>query len=179
MTEQALENLQEAGLVPKPEDRKPLARTEDYDEIDALLMGSPAAIKFGEYGATAVGSIVSVFARQATDFDSGEPKFWDDGQPIMEPVVILCQPDGEMGTLYVSSAGLRTALKEACRIAGKGLRPGGYLVVRYTKDGEPFRKGGFPPKIYDAQYAPPGRPPLPPLPELPNPVPDTSAEPPF
>jgi len=177
MTDQAIENLQEAGLVPAPE-KKTFARTGDYDEIDALIMGPPPPFKFASYGDTAVGTITSVFARQATDFDSGEAKFWDDGTPILEPVIIFCQPDGELATLYVSSAGVRTALKDACRKAGKGLRPGGYIAVRYTKDGEPFRKGAFPPKIYEAQYAPPGTPPIPPLPELPSPA-DTSGPPPF
>ena len=156
--EQAIENLREAGLVPAEQDRSvpKLARTEDLEEIDALIMGAPPAVKFPEIGTAVSGEISHVFARQATDFDTKEPKFWDDGNPVMEPVIILAGPDG-LQTLYCGSAGLRAALREACRDAGVGLRPGGYLAVKYEKDGEPFRKGANPPKIYQAAYDPPGR----------------------
>ena len=154
--EQAVENLREAGLLPDKQQPAPLARTEDYDEIDRLLVGPPPAVKFAETGDGVTGSITSVFARQATDFDTKEPRFWDDGNPIMEPVVLLDTDDGPQ-TLYVGSQGLRNALRDACRAAGMGLRPDGYLAVRYVSDGEPFRKGANPPKVYEAAYDPPGR----------------------
>lgn len=154
--EQAIENLREAGLLPVPQQPVQLARTDDYDEIDRLIAGAPPAVKFSEIGTMASGRIDSVFARQATDFDTKEPKFWDDGNPIMEPVIVLETSEG-LQTLYVGSAGLRSALREACRAAGMGLRPDGHLAVKYTGDGEPFRKGANPPKIYQAAYDPPGR----------------------
>jgi hypothetical protein len=155
--EQAIENLREAGLVPQPPQPVQLARTNDYDEIDRLVVGPPPAVKFAEIGHVVTGKIASVFARQATDFDTKEPRFWDDGSPIMEPVIVLDTDADGPQTLYCGSAGLREALRTACRDAGSGLRPDGYLAVRYESDGEPFRKGAHPPKVYKAAYDPPGR----------------------
>lgn len=154
--DQAIENLREGGLLPEKQAQPKLARYDDFDDIDSLVMGPPAAVKFAEIGTTAAGKIEQVFARQATDFDTREPRFWDDGNPIMEPVIILDTEDGPQ-TLYIGSAGLRSALRDACRAAGVGLRPGGYLVVKYTGDGTPARKGINPPKLYQAAYDPPGR----------------------
>lgn len=154
--DQAIENLREAGLVPAEQSKPRLVRYSEFEDVDSLLMGPPAAVKFAEPGTAVSGKITQVFARQATDFETREPKFWDDGNPVMEPVVILDTPDGPQ-TLYVSSAGLRNAIREACREAGLGLRPDGYLAVKYTADGTPYKKGARPPKIYQAAYDPPGR----------------------
>lgn len=154
--DQAIENLREAGLLPDERPRPKLARHDSFEDVDSLLMGPPGAVKFAEIGTSVSGKVTQVFAKQSTDFDTREPKFWDDGSPMMEPVVILDTPDGPQ-TLYVSSAGLRNALKDACREAGVGLRPGGYLAVKYAADGTPYKKGARPPKIYQAAYDPPGR----------------------
>jgi len=125
----------------------------DYAEIDSVLMGAPPAAQFRDVGALVTGRILRVIARQATDFESKEPKWWPDGRPVLEPVITLDSSDGQL-TLYAGSAGLREALREACRSAGIGLRPGGILAVRYIRD-EPSKKGGSAKKIYDAAYDPP------------------------
>jgi len=127
----------------------------DYAEIDQLIMGAPPAAQFKDVGALVTGKILRVVARQATDFTTKEPKWWPDGAPQMEPVITLESADGPL-TLYAGSRGLRDALREACRQAGAGLRPGGTLAVRYTGDGTPSKPGMAAPKAYDAAYDPPG-----------------------
>ena len=128
--------------------------TYDYAEIDAITMGAPPAARFDEVDALVSGEITRVIARQATDFDTREPKWFEDGRPIMEAVVTMETADGPC-TLYCGSKGLRDAIREACRDAGMGLRPKGHLAVRRVADGEPFKKGAKPPKQYDAAYDPP------------------------
>ena len=126
----------------------------DFGEIDALTMGAPPAAQFAEINALVTGKITRVIARQATDFDTNEPKWFEDGRPMMQAVVTLETGDGPV-TLYCGSKGLRDAIRSACRDAGVGLRPGGQLAVKYTGDGAPFKAGANPPKIYEAAYDPP------------------------
>src|SRR5229473_787191 len=132
-----------------------VAPVTDFGEIDAVLMGAPPAAQFKDIGALVQGKIARIVLRQATDFDSKEPKWWPDGRPVMEPVITLETADG-LATLYAGSSGMREALREACRQAGIGLRPGGQLAVRYTED-EPAKKRGMNGrKLYEAGYDPPG-----------------------
>lgn len=132
----------------------PPRQTDDFAEIDAIVMGAPPAAQFKDIGALVTGKIVRIIARQATDFETREPKWWPDGAPVMEPVITLEAADGPL-TLYAGSSGMREALREACRQAGAGLRPGGQLAVRYTGDEEPKRKGASGRKLYEAAYDPP------------------------
>jgi len=132
----------------------PAAVITDYAEIDAVLMGAPPAAQFRDIGALVTGKIQRVILRQATDFGTKELKWWPDGAPVLEPVITLDTAEGPL-SLYAGSRGMRDALKEACRAAGIGLRPGGRLAVRYTGDGEPYKGGANRPKVYEAAYEPP------------------------
>lgn len=132
----------------------PPRQTDDFAEIDQILMGSPPAAQFKDIGAMVTGKVLRVVARQATDFESKEPKWWPDGAPMMEPVITLQTADGPV-TLYAGSSGMREALREACRQARAGLRPGGTLAIRYTADEPPKRKGMSGRKLYEAGYDPP------------------------
>jgi hypothetical protein len=127
--------------------------TPGYAELDMLLLGAPPAAQFKDIGATVIGKVTRAVVRQATDFDTKQPKYWPDGAPILEPVIGLENADGPL-TLYAGSSGMREALREACRDAGVGLRPGGTLLVRYIAD-EPSKKGGSARKVYEAAYDPP------------------------
>lgn len=180
----ALDALGSAGMLPQDE------RDDDgaeYAQIDMLFMGRPEAVKLENVGDMVTGIVVDQFAQQAKDFDSGALKFWDDGRPILDPVVILQTSDG-LRTLYVGSYRMRNAIRDAILAAGfehggtrgvPGLRKGGRLLVRYTGNDEPKRKGGTPPKLYDAGYDPPGRKPIPPLPDIPAATAAPDAAPPF
>ena len=149
----ALEILEQGGLIAKTQ--QPVMN-ENYDEIDQLVMGAPPAVKFEEPGDTTSGRITRVYQVQVTDFDTREPQWWPDGQPKMQVVVVLDVAGTGLRSLYVASRGLREAVRDACREAGYGLRPDGYLSIRYTGNGEPFKKGVTPPKLYQAAYDPPG-----------------------
>jgi hypothetical protein len=185
MTEQTMGMLAHAGMLPA-DDNGPDEDERDYSQVDMLFMGRPEACKFDSVGDTVTGLVVDQFAQQAKDFDTGALKFWDDGRPIMDPVVILQTSEG-LRTLYVGSYRMRNAIRDAVLAAGfeqggrqvSGLRPGGRLVVRRTEDAEPAKKGGQPPKDYAAGYDPPGRKPVSPLPEVPVPVAGPDSRPPF
>lgn len=174
-----------AGML--PDDDRHDDQDKDYAQIDMLFMGRPEACKFDNVGDMITGIVVDQFAQQAKDFDSGALKFWDDGRPILDPVVILQTSDG-LRTLYVGSYRMRNAIRDAILVAGfdhggsrgvPGLRKGGRLLVRYTGNDQPARKGGQPPKLYDAGYDPPGRKSIPPLPDIPAPDDGIDVDPPF
>ena len=168
--------LDQAGMLAHDDDR--------YAELDMLIMGRPEAAKFEQPGDVISGKIVDIFSQQAKDFDSGALKFWDDGRPVLDPVLVL-RTDQGLRTLYVGSYRMRNAIRDAVIAAGfergetvPGPRRDGTLVIRYTGDGEPARKGGRGPKLYEAAYDPPGRRPLLPAPDAVQPA-LQSAEPPF
>ncbi len=128
--------------------------------VAGLLESASKTAKFPTVGTTHKGEVVSATTRQATDFDSGKPKFWDDGNPIMELVITIqtterdpddTHDDGRR-TLYAGGRMLK-AIKDALRAARATLEEGGKLAVQYTGDGEATR--GNPPKLYAAQYEPP------------------------
>lgn len=131
---------------------------------NALLMGGGApSASFLEIGTVHKGRITDLDTQQQHDFDTGRPKFWDDGKPAMQIVVTLAtderdpnQPDDDgLRRIFIKSA-MTAAVREAVKKAGaRGLGIGGVLAVKYTGDGEPKRKGGLPPKQYKATYEPP------------------------
>jgi hypothetical protein len=132
---------------------------------DAFLMGGgvPSA-SFLHIGDGVAGTITeSPTLQQQRDFTSGEPKVWDDGNPMMQLVVTLqtdqydekIEDDDGRRRIYVKNA-MKKAIADAVRKAGaKKLDVGGVLSVRYTADGEAAKKGINPPKLYTAQYTPP------------------------
>lgn len=151
-TENAVALLEDKGLaaVERPGDEE-----RDY-EFDKLLTGRPEALKFEEPGDFASGTIVDKLTQQRKDFDTGEPMWNDDGSPRLDPLVIIMTADG-MRTLYMASWRLAKAVGEAVRASGqRRMERGGYLGIRFTGFGEPYKKGALPPKEYEAAYDPPG-----------------------
>jgi hypothetical protein len=131
---------------------------------DFLMGGSVPSAKFPTPGTTIGGRITRIAdVIQQRDFDSGAPKFWDDGSPMMQlPVEVATDqrdPDlvGDDGTRTIYIKGfLKQAVQEAVRRSGaKGLTVGGTLTVTYVGDGEAKRRGANPPKQYTATYEPP------------------------
>lgn len=131
------------------------------DPNDFLLSGGVPSAKFPEIGTVVKGTVLSAEVNQQRDFDSGEPKTYDDGNPMMQMVVTLATDerdpdvDGDDGTrkLYVKGAML-AAVRTALRAASARIEPGGTLVVKYVADGTPSKKGLNPPKQYEAAYKP-------------------------
>jgi hypothetical protein len=141
-------------------------------DANDLLMGGgvkSAAFPDQQYGHTVGGVIVRPpQVRQQTDFDSGKPKFFDNGDPMMQIVVQvqtdLRDPndstDDGVRAFYLKGQ-MQAAVRDAVREAGaKGLEVGGTLHVRYLRDEPNSRGRGKDKKVYAAKYtAPAARPP--------------------
>lgn len=134
-------------------------------DANAILMGGgvPSA-KFDGIGVSVTGVIEDIVASQQTDFTTGEPKFWPNGDKMMQVVVTLATDqrdpsiteDDGLRKIYVKGKSLTGAVRDAVRKAGaKGLDVGGRLTVTYTGDGPQEKRGINPPKLYAADYTPP------------------------
>jgi hypothetical protein len=135
--------------------------TTDLGSVNDFLMGGgiPSA-KFETPGTVVSGKIVRTpEVQQQRDFDTGKPKFWDDGTPQKQIVVQLQTPvrdrqipdDDGVRVIYIRG-NMLTAIRQAVRAAGAQLEAGGTLAITYTGDGEPSKRGFNPPKLYSATY---------------------------
>lgn len=132
------------------------------NDPNAFLMGSGArSASFKEHGDRIWGTIISSEMRQQTDFDTGQLLFWDDGKPRMQVVVTLMtdlhedDDDDSLRAVYIKGE-MQKAVRGALVKAGvRGIEDGGKLLVQYTGDGEPKRKGMSGAKLYYAKYEPP------------------------
>lgn len=132
----------------------------DQSAQDLLSGGSPVA-KFPDIGTIVKGTVVAAVAQQARDMDSGKPKVWDDGNPVMQLVITLQTDlrdpaiDSDDGLRRLFAGGkMLTAIRVAVQRSGGRLDAGGKLAVKYTGDGDATRKGFNPPKLYSAEYQP-------------------------
>ena len=133
---------------------------------NAILMGGGVtSAKFETIGTAITGVIDDLAASQQTDFTTGEPKTWPNGDPMMQVVVTLATDqrdpdvtdDDGLRKVYVKGKSLTAAVRDAVRRAGaKGLEKGGTLTVTYVGDGVAERRGINPPKLYSAAYEKPG-----------------------
>jgi hypothetical protein len=148
----------------------------DVNPNDWLLSTGTRSASFLKVGDHVVGFIGrQPEVTQQRDFESGEPKFWSDGNPMMQLRVVL-NTDGrdpedpeDSGERAVYIRGnMQKAVAQAVRQAGApGLEIGGKLLIRYVADGKPTRRGLNPPKVYEAKYRPPAAAATP-VPEPPN-----------
>lgn len=130
------------------------------NDVNDLLgeTGAPAC-KFETAGDTFKGRVLAAVKRQQTDYSTGTPKAWDNGDPMWEIVVTVDTgvDDGNGETnrrLFIRGAMLK-AVREALKDANAKLEVGGELTVRYTGDGEPSKKGFNAPKLFKAKYVAP------------------------
>jgi hypothetical protein len=124
----------------------------------SLLAPRPSypSVKFPELGSEVDGIVTRPPEdRQARDFDTGKPAFWDEDktQPKMETRIIL-DVGGTEHALYASGR-LAYAISDAIREAGASdLEVGARLWVKHHDLGE--RKGkGKAPKLFKAKVSPP------------------------
>lgn len=130
-----------------------------------FLMGSagPSA-KFPTVGTSVGGPITRIGdPMQQKDMATGQPKFWPDGNPMLQlPVDVatdmrdaeIANDDGTR-TLYVKGQ-MQAAIRDAVRRSGaKMLEVGGTLTVTYVRDEQPKQRGFNPAKVYEATYTPP------------------------
>lgn len=136
-------------------------------DANDLLMGGgikSAAFPDQQYGHTVAGAIVRPpQVRQQTDFDTGKPKHFDNGDPMMQ-IVVQVQTDlrdqadatdDGVRAFYLKGQ-MQAAVRDAVREAGaKGLEVGGHLAIRYVKDEPNSRGRGKDKKVYAARYTAP------------------------
>ena len=63
-----------------------------------LLEGGGKSAKFETVGDTTKGQVVAAESRQQTDYTSGEPLTWDDGNPRMQLVITLATDERDPGS---------------------------------------------------------------------------------
>ncbi|WP_247703287.1 hypothetical protein [Streptomyces sp. RK76] len=132
-------------------------------DANSFLMGGGGAptAKFPTPGTTVGGRITEQpKVEQQRDIQSGELKFWSDGNPMMQMVVTVqtdqrdpaIEDDDGKRRIFVKGV-MKNAVADAVRQAGaRGLEVGGTLHVRYTHDGEAKQRGFSAPKQYAAKY---------------------------
>lgn len=132
-------------------------------EVDDFMGGGVPSAKFPEPGTTVSGVIIDEpRITQQRDFDSGDLKFWDDGEPMKQLVVHVqtdlrdaeIPDDDGIRAIYIKS-NLKKAVQTALTRAKAKLAIGGTLSVTYTQDGVNKRGKGKPPKEYSAAYTAP------------------------
>ena len=126
----------------------------------SLLEGGAPSFKFDEVGKTIKGKVVSATSAHQTDFTTNEPKFWDDGKPMMQLVITLAtdesdptDPTDDGHRRIFAKGAMLSAIRKA--LAGQQLAEHGTLAVKYTGDGEAKRAGMNKPKLFAAEYAAP------------------------
>lgn len=132
---------------------------------NAFLMGGGSkSAKFEQIGQEIGGRIVAEpELRQQTEYKTEKPKFWDNGDPVMQLVVKVqtdLREDGDddgVRAFYIRGgfkrATTQKAVADACRAAGtQGLSMGGELFIKLESiDGT----GQDAPKSWSARYTPP------------------------
>jgi hypothetical protein len=150
------------------------------EAADEFLSGGGVAAKWPKVGFIVTGTVVDWSMSQQTDYDTGEPLFWDgkkkstdDGngrrRPVMQLIInIQGKPTGEtwegldnervelpdddgMRTLYVKG-GLQNALRLA--LNGAKLEAGAQVSIKREKDGPKTNPKFRAPYRYSATWTP-------------------------
>jgi hypothetical protein len=131
-----------------------------YDDVnDFLLSGGVPSCTWPAVGTVHSGTVTDFRIEQARDFETGKPKFWDDGNPVKQLVVTLQtderdrDDDDGLRALYCRGALLK-AIREAVRPHG-GIAQGGKLGVKFTGEGEKPKPHLNAPKLFKVEYAAP------------------------
>lgn len=134
-------------------------------DLSDLSTGAPNA--FGQHaqpGTSVTGTITYAEKRQVTDFQTGAPQTWQNGDPQMQLKIIIDtgQPDptndnNPEKAVYIKLWGQqKKALLDALGKAGTtDLQVGGIFAASYTGDGQATQRGFNPPKLYTYNYTPP------------------------
>lgn len=114
------------------------------DIVNELLAPSGATLKFSEEGQIHRIVISDIKRVAATDFVTGEPQKWDDGN-VKEQLVITGTSDGEPAKLYVKLWGAQkrafsSALLDAGVVKDESIE-GDTLIVKWVSTDEPTKAG--------------------------------------
>jgi hypothetical protein len=125
------------------------------EQVVSALAGGPSydTVKFRNVGDTASGRIIDFADVQERDFNTKEPKFWDEAKtrPILQVRITLETIPGDKDSrknLYVSGQRMRQAVKGALAASGASdISPQSKIAVQFTGfDGQA--------KTYTATYEP-------------------------
>jgi len=133
------------------------------DPAAFLMGGSVPSASFLAVGAAVTGVICEPpTVQQQRDFTTGEPKAWDDGNPMLQLVVTLqtdefdakIEDDDGRRRVYLKNNMKRSVADAVRKSKGKELEVGARLTITYLGDGEATKRGMNPPKLYAADYEP-------------------------
>lgn len=131
------------------------------DPNDFLNATGGTSAKFPTIGTTIKGTVEAAEVQQQRDFVTGDPKTYDNGDPMMQLVITLAtderDPDVESddGTRKLYAKGqMLAAIRQAVKQSGGRLETGGTLVVKYVADKPSDKRGFNPSKQYEAAYRP-------------------------
>lgn len=125
--------------------------------------GTPSAIgKDDPIGTTASGIVRNIEAQQQHDIDTGAPKFFDNGQPMMQIVVHIATDqrdpmipgDDGMRAVYVKGKNIGALRNASRRVARDMPHIGDRFTVTYSGNGEAKKRGWNPPKLYSYELQP-------------------------
>jgi hypothetical protein len=144
------------------------------DDANDFLFGSGGkAFPFEEIGDAVEGTISEMKKQQQTDMQTGEPSFWNNGDPKWMLRVVLqtslqeSEEDEGLRSVYLrggnpvavkgKGSSSLVAVKDAVRRSGStaGIETGGWLRLEFSGLGQSANKGFNPPKLYSAAYRPP------------------------
>lgn len=138
--------------------------TTPIDANEFLMGGGAKGAAFPSIGTRVTGRITGTpTVRQQTDPQTKEPKFFKNGDPMMQLVVPVdtdqrdpAVPDDDGSRAFYVKSKMLAAVREAVSRSGaKGLEVGGILTVTYVGDGQKTAGALSAPKLYTAQYQPP------------------------
>lgn len=126
--------------------------------LDDLLTGGSKGLKFETPGDSYTGTVINSTVRQMTEFGTGTPLTFENGDP-QEQICINLQTslrdandptDDGTRTLYIKGFGVQLrAFRAAVQAAGGKPEAGDTITVTYTGNGERSPRGGYPPKLYE------------------------------
>lgn len=134
------------------------------ETFNDLLATDAAAFKFERIGDTVKGKVVRAERRQQTDLDTGAPKTFPSGDPMMQLVVTIDQDNGDgetaiyaKGGKYDVAEGKGKAMLDAIRdaVQGQDFKPGGQIAVQFSGLGKKTKAAYSAPKLYTVQYKAP------------------------
>lgn len=132
------------------------------DDLDRLLSGGAKSATFANPGDTITGIVDNVKVRQATEYGTGKPQTFDNGDP-REQIVVTLRADGiptsddddGMRSVYVKGWGLqRRAFIDAVKHAGVDRPTPGDRFTATLLRLEPSKQGGFPAKVFEYRLEP-------------------------
>ena len=126
------------------------------DDLIAELVstgGAPAA-KWHSVGDIVKITVTSIERRRETDFATGQPVIWPDGNPKFQWVFAGVTADGDEQRIFARGrmlAAIKEALREANVTAGQRIE-GGTLTVKWVGEQPSQTKGFAPAKLWKAKF---------------------------